>query len=233
MSRTMNFVIAALAVVAVIVMFVSSGESVVFFLRGTRLESYLVALGRPNTIAFNLAVGYLVSALFWLIVVYVPERARRNVLRDNLGRRYRSFKEAALQILLWSSVGTHDSRMPEELYDHRKFKEYFGADQSRNWYAAMNGLQENADRMRELRLELEIFADEVAYVLNNANIQDADVHRFFKALKENIYRLNHSTVYTYDQVKYLGQFLWGVLACWSFIDGQREDDIIQKTIDRL
>lgn len=233
MSRKLNIGIAVLAVLAVLVMFVSSGEPVVFFLRGTSLERSLVALGRPNAIAFNLAVGYLVSALFWSLVVYLPERSRRSVLLDNLSRRYKSFRRSVLQILLWSSIGTHDSQMPDELSDHRRFKEYFKADQSSKWYAAMNGLQEDPDRMHELLLELEIFADEIAYVLNNANISDPQIHRFFKTLKENIYRLNHSTVYTYDQVKYVGQFLWSVLARWSFIDGQLEDDIIQTTIDRL
>jgi hypothetical protein len=97
----------------------------------------------------------------------------------------------------------------------------------------MNGLQGNEDRMRELVLELELFADEVAYVLNNVNIQDAQVHRFFKTLKENIYRLNHSNVYTDDQVKYVGRFLWSVLARWSFVEGQSEKDIIQETIAHL
>ena len=233
MSRSLNIALAIMAAVAVVVMFVASGEPVAFFLRGTPLEGFLLALGRTNTIAFNLAVGYLVSALFWLLVVYLPEHSRRRLLRENLSRRYQDFKESVLQILLWCSVGTHDSRLPEELCDHRRFKEFFGSDDSRNWYAAMNGLQSNDDRMHELVLEIEVFADEIAYVLNNVNIQNARVHRLFKTLKENIYRLNHSTVYTADQVKYVGHFLWGVLARWSFVDGQREEDIIEETIALL
>ena len=233
MSRHLNVVLAALAVIAAFVMFATSGEPVVAPLRGTAVEPTLTALGWPNTIAFNLAVGYLVSALFWLLVVHIPERTRRAEIRENHSRSYRSYRESTLQILLWASIGTHDSQMPRELSDHRKFKEFFGANKSERWYAAMNGLQGEALRMGELILELEIFADEVAYVLNALAIQDAKVHSLFKVLKENIYRLNHSSVFTDEQVKYVGRFLWEVLAYWSFIDGQRESDIIQDTIDRL
>lgn len=233
MLRHLNVVLAVLAVIAVLVMFATSGEPVAQLLSGTAVESRLKALGWPNTIAFNLAVGYLVSALFWLLVVHVPERARRSVLRENLSRSYQSFRESTLQILLWASIGIHDSQLPRELSDHRKFREFFEADKSARWYAAMNGLQREEIRMGELVLELEIFADEVAYVLNTVAIQDAKVHRLFKVLKENIYRLNHSSAFTVEQVKYVGRFLWEVLSLWSFVDGQRESDIIQDTINRL
>ena len=233
MARRINISLAVLAIVAALVMFASSGEPVIPVLRDTSLGSWLQSLGHTNTIAFNLAVGYLVSGIFWLLVVYLPDQARRSVLRDNLSRSYQRFKESALQILLWCSIGTHDSRLPEELCDHRRFKEFFEADKSARWYAAMNGLQGSEIRMHELVLELEIFADELAYILNNSNIQDAKVHRLFKVLKENIYRLNRSRDYTDDQVKYVGRFLWEVLARWSFVDGQRDNDIIQETIELL
>ena len=233
MPRRLNITLAALVVVATVVMFATSGEPVVPVLRGTSIQQILLALGWPNTIAFNLAVGYLVSALFWLLVVFLPERSRQHLLRANLNHAYQHFKESVLQILLWSSKGTHDSRLPKELSDHRKFIEFFSADESASWYAALNGLQGSELRRHELLLEMEIFSDEVAYVLNNVNIQDEGVHRLFKVLKENIYRLNHSKADTYDYVKDLGRFLWEVLARWNFVEGQRETDIIQQTIDRL
>lgn len=231
MSRRINIALAVLAIVAAVVMFAASGEPVIFFLRDTRFGSWLESISHPNTIAFNLAVGYLVSGIFWVLVIYLPDRARRAVLRDNVTRSYKSFKEAALQILLWCSVGLHDSSLPNELCDHRKFKEFFGAHKSARWYAAMNGLQDSEIRMQELVLELEIFADELGYILNNSSIQDHKTHLLFKTLKENIYRLNRSRDYSDDQVKYVGRFLWEVLARWSFVSGQQDNDVIQETIE--
>ncbi|MHB1145899.1 MAG: hypothetical protein ACYCZS_13475 [Thiobacillus sp.] len=222
-----------LTLVAIFGMFSGSNEPIVEFLRGTSIEPHLRALHNDNSIVFNLSVGYLVSMFFWLLVVYFPERNRKLVLRNNLSRRYQDFRESTIQILLWASIGAHDSQLPKELCDHRKFSAFFDENSKEHWYAALNGLQENKERIDELLLELELFACEVSYVLNNVNIQDPKVHSFFKRLSENIYRLKNSTVYSYDQVKYLGNFLWGVHARWNIIDGQREDDVIQDMIDAL
>lgn len=222
-----------LTLVAVFGMFSGSNEPIVGFLRETMIEPSILALHNGNSIVFNISVGYLVSLFFWLLVVYFPERSRRLVLRENLSRRYQDFRESTIQILLWASIGAHDSQLVKELCDHRKFREFFDENSKEHWYAALNGLQGNKDRIDELLLELELFAGEVSYVLNNVNIQDPKVHSFFKRLNENIYRLKNSTVYSYDQVKYLGGFLWGIHARWSIIDGQLEDDVIQEMIDAL
>lgn len=229
----MKPVLLLFALAAVFGMFSGSNEPVVEFLRGTSVEPYVRALHNGNSIVFNLSIGYLVSMFFWLLVVYFPERNRRLILRDNLSRRYQDFREDTIQILLWASIGTHDSQLPKELCDHRKFKEFFDENGKEHWYAALNGLQRDNIRIDELLLELELFAGEVSYVLNNINVQDNKVHSFFKRLSENIYRLKNSSVYSYDQVKYLGSFLWGIHARWNIIDGQREDDAIQDMIDVL
>jgi len=229
----MKYVLLLTAAIAIFGLFSGSNEQVIPLLQGTLVEPYLLALHNGNSIAFNMSVGFLVSTFFWLIVVYHPERKRRTLLRDNLSRQYQSFKESTIQILLWSAVGTHDSELPNELCDHLKFKDFFNKNNKENWYAALNDLQSNQARMHDILFELEMLASEISYVLNNVNIQNDRVHSFFKRLNENIYRLKASSVYSYDQVKYVGNFLWGIHARWSIIDGQRNDDVIQNMIDSL
>ena len=87
--------------------------------------------------------------------------------------------------------------------------------------------------MNDVLVELELLASEVSYVLSNVSIADDEVHGFFKRLSEQIYRLKSSSVFTHDKVKYLSNFLWGILARWSFIDGQRQNDVVQDMIDRI
>lgn len=229
----MKYVLLLTAVFAIFGLFSGSNEQVIPLLQGTPVEPYLLVLHNGNSIVFNMSVGFLVSTFFWLIVVYYPERKRRTLLRGNLSRQYQSFKESTIQILLWSAVGTHDSELPNELCDHLKFKDFFNKNNKENWYAALNDLQSNQARMHDILFELEMLASEISYVLNNVNIQNDRVHSFFKALNENIYRLKASSVYSYDQVKYVGNFLWGIHARWSIIDGQRNDDVIQNMIDSL
>ncbi len=88
-------------------------------------------------------------------------------------------------------------------------------------------------RMHELTLAMKMFSDEVAYVLNNVPLDDPSVHRVFKRLNESIYRLNASEADLYDRVKYVGNFLWAILARWSIVNGQAEEDIIEKMIERI
>lgn len=218
---------------AIFGIFSASGEPVVPWLRGTIFERPLLALGWTNTILFNLSIGYLVSLFFWFLVVYFPERKRRSLLRLNLSRRYQAFKEEVIQTLLWASIGMHDSTRPKELTNHEEFKRFFSENKNEHWYAALNGIQGDPQRMHELTLALQLLSDEVTYVLNNLPIQDESVHAFLKNLNENVYRLQHSEADIYNQVKYVSNFLWSILARWSFVGGQREDDALQKVIDRL
>jgi hypothetical protein len=227
-------IILGLAAIALVLSVASSGEPVVQPLRGTSVEPALLALGKQNSIVFNLSVGYLVSVMFWLLVVFLPERSRRRLLRSNLERAYRQFKESVLQILLWSSVGMHDSLLPRELCDYRKFTRFFSEEGgSASWYDVANGLQASELRRTELLLEFEIFAQELEYLLNNVNVEDERAHRLLRSLKESIFRLKHSPSDTYDHVKELGRFLWSIFAQWDAATGQLDRDIVQSAIDRI
>lgn len=186
-----------------------------------------------NQILFDISVGYLVSMIFWLLVVQLPSLNRRRIMRANLKRRYQHFKENTIQALLWASIGTHDSRMREELCDHRKFREFFDANKKEHWYASLNGLEDKKDRLKDIQLEMELLAEEVSYVLDNADIQDEEVHAFFGRLKEHIFRLRNDTVYTYDPVKYVAGFLWSIHARWNIIEGQMERDVIDDMIHAI
>ena len=96
----MKVLLLLLAAAAVFGMFSGSTEPVVSPLRGTAIEPTLRALHNGNSIVFNLSVGYLISFIFWLLVVQYPEAKRRALLRNNLARQYQYFKESVIQILL-------------------------------------------------------------------------------------------------------------------------------------
>ncbi len=228
-----GLLMACLTLVAIVFMFVSSDEPVIGFLRGSVVEPYLHYFPIGNSIVFNLSVGYLVSTFFWLLVVYFPERRARTIIRENLRRRYSEFRENTIQILLWAADCHVDQQVKSDLLDYKNFKEFFNENEKARWYAALNGLQQKHEWIDDLLLEMEFLATEVSYVLNKVDISDADQHSFFKTLREQIYRLKNSKVYSYDQVKYLGNFLWEIHARWSIVGGQRKNDIIEKMINAL
>ncbi len=155
-EKMIKSLLAGLTPVALYGMISGSQEPVVWFLRGTAIEPVLHSLHNGNPIFFDLSVGYLVSLFFWLIVVHLPERQRKDIIKNNLQNSYTNFKENTIQILLWASIGTHDSELPKELCDYKLFKEFFGNNRNELWYAALNGLQADQTRLKDLLIEIEM-----------------------------------------------------------------------------
>ncbi|ABE29339.1 hypothetical protein Bxe_A3649 [Paraburkholderia xenovorans LB400] len=223
-------------VVAIFLMFRSGTEPVISCLQGSWLEPVLLSLHDANSIVFNLAVGYIVSVFFWIIIVYVPQRRQRAIIRSNLLRGYMDFREGTISVFLFACQGSYESSLPGELLDHRRFKEFFGGNNSANWSAVLNELGRREDYLSDLLMEMQIFADEVAYALDHVDVNDPNVHAFFKRLKEQIYRLKNRSQPAYDSYEFeksLGRFMWEVHSRWSFASGQHENDIIEDMIRAL
>ncbi len=225
--------IICLTLLAIFGTFAASEERIIPALEGTWLAEVAYGLHYGNTILFNLSVGTLVSIFLWWLLVGLPQQKTRRILRRNLQTHYGYFKEEGVRILLRSMDEDYDYELTDELLDHEKFKNYFKEGESRRWYAAMNGLQRDESRIEDLLVEMEILSQEVSYVLSNVEVDDEQVHAFFKRLTLMLYKLKTHTVYTNDHVKYLGNFIWEILARWSVIDGERRDDVVQTMIDRL
>lgn len=136
-----------------------------------------------------------------------------------------------LQNLAWAGGENLSLEELSRLEDYKQFKEFYSANQGHRWYAVLNGM--NAVRLGEINLELNIFANEIGYTLNNLSINDAQIHYVFKQFQEMVLRLKKSTDYYDDQGKYVGKFLWGIFACWNDIKGQLDYDYIQDAIDKL
>lgn len=210
-----------------------STEPAVALLRGSSVEPYLLKIHNGNSIGFNLAIGFLTSVFFWWLVVYLPERRQRAILRNNLRRRYREFKEGTISTLLSAANWTYSADLPAQLCDHLKFREYFDANGKAAWYGALNGMEARRELLGDLLMEMQILADEVSYVLSRVNVDEERVHAFFKRLNEHIYRLKNSSVYSYDPVKYVSQFMWQIHARWNIVDGQLQNDVIEDMIQAI
>lgn len=210
----------------------ASNEPILTVLKNTCIVSLLQQFETGNSIIFNLSIGYIISGIFYILVVWLPSWQRRRLIKENFEKQYFSFKEDAISIFLDASERGHDSHLPSRLTDQAAFKDYFkkSINGIQKWDAVHNGLNEIL--LKDLLVELEIFMNEVAFVLNNVHIDDQNVFSFFKQLSQAVYRLKNSTL-EYDDVKRLLGFLWELFAGWSFIDGYREDDIVKTMIKKI
>lgn len=72
-----RFVLTLLTLFSVFTIFKTSSEPILGFLIGSCVEKYLYRFSTGNDIVFNLANSFIVSVIFYLIVVYIPEKQKK------------------------------------------------------------------------------------------------------------------------------------------------------------
>ena len=186
-----------------------------------------------NKIFYDLAVGALVSLIFYGLVVRLPDYRKRLRIKKGLANHYQGFREDCIAIMLMVSDGTFEWGFHEVLVEQDKFRDYFkekvSPDQDR-WDAFQNKLDEHY--LQELIMKTEILRDEIAFVLNNVDIPDDRPFEFLKRLSRAILSMRNTTL-GYDETKQFAGFLWSVFAGWDVISGYRDSDIIQEMIDAI
>jgi hypothetical protein len=181
-------------------------------------------------ILYDLAVGALITIFFYLLVVRLPERERRQRLKRSLEKHYYTFREDCIGILLMAADDTYCAGFPETLMDQDRFREYFnekvrcGGDR---WDDFQNNLNET--HLQHLLTYMEIFREELVFVLNNVDIPETEPFEFLKRLSAIIYSMKRVKL-GYDETKPLASFLWDVFAGWDLITGYRKEDIIKNMI---
>src|SRR5215469_2025460 len=79
----------------------------------------------PVPLFYELAIGYLVSLIFWVLVVLLPDIQRRRMLRKSLEERYRYFRRGIVDALLSASEGTYELDKRDKLTEPAEFRRYF------------------------------------------------------------------------------------------------------------
>lgn len=73
-----NWLFIGIVLTSLVFMILSSEEPVIPFLQGTFVQSVLVSSLSGNEIIFSLSMGIVVSSIFYLIVVYLPEKQKKS-----------------------------------------------------------------------------------------------------------------------------------------------------------
>ncbi len=182
---------------------------------------------------YDLAVGALVSLIFYGLVVRLPDYQKRRRIKRSLAHHYRNFREDCIATMLMVSDGTFEWGFHKSLVEQSKFREYFDEKVSPNedrWDAFQNKLDEHS--LQELIMMTEILRDEVSFVLNNIDIPDDRPFEFLKRLSAAILSMRNTTL-GYDETKQFSNFLWSVFAGWDVVSGYRDRDIIQEMIEAI
>jgi hypothetical protein len=234
-KRSLDLVLATIFIVSVAALFLAHEDPFVRDALCARIGFCLTFANAKawNNIFYDLAVGTLVSLVLYGLVVRLPDYQRRQRLKRSLELRYKNFRQDCIKTILAVADGIYSGGLPETLLEPDKFREYFKQQVSPNterWHAFLNRL--NEFYLRELQTSMEIFRDELTYILNNTDIQNDEAFEFVKRLSAAIYSMKTVTLDD-DEVKTLAGFLWQVFAGWDWVEGYRKEDIIKKMIDEI
>jgi hypothetical protein len=223
--------ILAFSLIALIGMFVTGTEPVITPLRNSCLAPMLYSLHYENTIIFNLSVGFLGGVIVWGLNVLIPEIQVRSALKKNLLSQYHFFREDVIAVML-RAEGSIEADKPARLSELSAFRAYYLGDNIQNLEGSLSYLQDNPECLSDIVVMIQIFSHEIEYVLHKINIEDEDVHDFFKRLSRHIYRLQHLSVYRHEHDKYVSDFVIEILAARN-IYGYNAIDPIKKIISQI
>ena len=182
---------------------------------------------------YDLGVGSFVSLFFYWLVVRIPEREKRKRIKRSFANHYREFKEDCIQLMLSVADGSFEYGFHETLIDHKKFRAYFEQKVSTSqdrWDAFHNNL--DGDQLQSLLRYMEIFRDEIQFVLGSIDIPNDKPFVFLKRFS-NAIALRKGTTLDYDSRKSFGNFLWEIFAGFSPVKGPLERDIVTVMISEM
>lgn len=191
-------------------------------------------------IAVSLLTGGLISFLFYFLVVFIPERRKKSIIKGNLQKFYRNIKRDILWQVVFASIKggrtdlTTSMQDVDALMDIEHFQAAFehGREANEGFYAFENQMSEDTHEFRAIILSLRVLSKQIEFVLHNYAINDQEAFDFFKRLEAFLMRLQ-STGPGYDESKALCQFIWEIFTGFNMIEGYRGYDPIEKMVEGI
>lgn len=181
--------------------------------------------------------GGLVSFFFYWLVVYLPEKRKRQVIKHNLSKMYHRIKRDILFQVVFASQkgGRNDLRADTdtiaELMTIDGFKSAFkdGREADEGFYAFENQMSDDTHELQQILLNLELLTSQISFVLHNYPMDDENLFDFFKRLELMLLSLRRSTA-GYDESKPLCNFIYRMFSGWDDIYGYSGYDVIERMI---
>ncbi|MCQ6261285.1 hypothetical protein MLD55_05010 [Alcanivorax sp. MM125-6] len=183
------------------------------------------------SIIHSVCVGFVLSAIFYFLVVFLPESRRKKMICSAFAVQYNQFRSNCIGTFLILS-NSQEYQQRENLLDKSEFQRYFknnNASGKNRWDEVENGIQGNEFYLREIVYELRMFNEEIKSIRNAVYLGDYEVFNFLNRFSQAIHRYE-LTQPEYDDIKSFCGFLWSVFTGWNFVDGYGNRDYIEKML---
>jgi hypothetical protein len=200
---------------------------------GIVLSLYTAPDANYSSVVHSFSVGFVISAIFYFIVVYLPEKQRREMVHKSLRSQYKQFKlECISTFLILSDSQEYETK--ETLLDLVEFRRYFKNSNKNGevrWDAVANAIQSNDYYLKDIIYHLRMLNEEIRFTRSTVNLNDQEVFDFLNQLSQAIVRIE-STKREYDDIKSFCGFLWPIFTGWNWVEGYSDTDVIKDMIGR-
>lgn len=188
----------------------------------------------------SLMIGLLTSFSFYFLVVFLPQKKKKTIIKSNFYNLYLNIKEEILREIIWAAQagGYYDLHNDEEtlrkLMNHKSFREVFDDSKKHNegWSTFINGVTSENRHYSAIIDKFQILAKQIEYILLNYQIEEQDFFDFFKGLEIILLEAKSFNPNT-DDLKPFCRFLWDIYAGSAFGEGIQDFDIIETNIRKF
>ncbi len=191
-------------------------------------------------ISTSMLEALLVSFFLYFLVVFIPERRKKIIIKKNFSNIYNGIKKDILWQVILASIngGRKDISTDTDTFDKictiNGFREIFlkGSEGDEGFYAFRNYISDDVPEYREIILNLKILAKEIEYVLYNLSFYNSALFAFFKRLEMFLVRLEYIGP-GYNEEKELSRLIWEIFGGFDEVGGFKDYDIIERMIDDI
>ena len=210
-----------------------------FIISISLLLLFIATPGVVKSIFLSFLVSWISSGMFYLILIWIPDKQKKENIKNHLKECNRSFKRKCIMTFLFCEKGSVSSADNiEGLLNLRTFREYFNSSQSINtsrWDKVLDGIEDNKAYWSDIQQELEILKSEVDYALNHLPISNRKgLFARFKHISDFIYRFKTASFNDYSDSKWIERELWQWFSGYSIDTGNyRDTDILEELINNI
>lgn len=185
--------------------------------------------------------SFIISAIFYFIVVYIPSCEKRKMMKKDIESFYSEIRRELLREILQYSHqgGREDIDASEAVIDKLLYVKEFriafqgGVEAKEGFNAFKNYLQNKPDAFHSLVQKLQWFSKKLDYVAHNYEFQKQEHFEFVRNLEAIIWRLSDLNAdCKSDEVKELSNVLWQMFAGWTGNE-YKDYDIITEMISGM
>lgn len=191
-------------------------------------------LENPRIVFLNeIFKGFLISYLFYIFVYLYPKYSEKEIIKDNLRRHIKSFKEGIIQDFLTILDYSEPSKLTSELTDIKKFRMYFSESYSETqtkWDKVLDELDLNPEYVKQITDQLQLLREELGIIIAKIQIEDQDLYELLKTFSRHIYHIRSRDQLDADA---LSRFFWPVFAGWDVLLGYQDEDLLETIIQKI